>query len=95
MLVLSIGKRNQRVHTSLVQIEGVANKEEAQYYLGKVRDAFLSTSKLRENREGAMRQARECGGSSRAGPGSTSRGKRLVLRLGEAEAAYKRPGPDS
>jgi ribosomal protein L35AE/L33A len=35
-----IGKRNQRVHTSLVQIEGVANKEEAQYYLGKVRQCF-------------------------------------------------------
>lgn len=31
------GKRNVRTHTSLIQIEGVANKEEAQFYLGKVR----------------------------------------------------------
>jgi hypothetical protein len=30
------GKRNQKPTTSLVQIEGVANKEEADFYLGKV-----------------------------------------------------------
>lgn len=30
------GKRNTRPNTSLIQIEGVANKEEAQFYLGKV-----------------------------------------------------------
>lgn len=36
------GKRNVRVNTSLVQVEGVATKEEAQFYLGKVRrDALL------------------------------------------------------
>lgn len=29
------GKRNQKPTTSLVQIEGVANKEEADFYLGK------------------------------------------------------------
>ena len=31
------GKRNQRPNTSLVEIAGVATKEEAQFYLGKVR----------------------------------------------------------
>jgi large subunit ribosomal protein L35Ae len=31
------GKRNTRPNTSLIQIEGVANKEDAQFYLGKVR----------------------------------------------------------
>ncbi len=31
------GKRNSRPNTSLVQIEGVASKDEAQFYLGKVR----------------------------------------------------------
>ena len=30
-------KRNSRPNTSLLQIEGVANKEDAQFYLGKVR----------------------------------------------------------
>lgn len=30
-------KRNTRPNTSLVQIEGVATKEDAQFYLGKVR----------------------------------------------------------
>jgi len=30
------GKRNSKPNNSLVQIEGVANKEEAQFYLGKV-----------------------------------------------------------
>ncbi|KAF8598318.1 hypothetical protein BDV93DRAFT_498870 [Ceratobasidium sp. AG-I] len=29
------GKRNTRPNTSLIQIEGVANKEDAQFYLGK------------------------------------------------------------
>ena len=29
-------KRNSRPNTSLLQIEGVANKEDAQFYLGKV-----------------------------------------------------------
>jgi hypothetical protein len=31
------GKRNTRPNTSLLQIEGVATKEDAQFYLGKVR----------------------------------------------------------
>lgn len=30
-------KRNSRPNTTLVQIEGVATKEDAQFYLGKVR----------------------------------------------------------
>jgi large subunit ribosomal protein L35Ae len=30
------GKRNTRPNTSLIQIEGVSNKEDAQFYLGKV-----------------------------------------------------------
>ena len=34
-------KRNTRPNTSLLQIEGVATKEEAQFYLGKVRRAPL------------------------------------------------------
>ena len=29
-------KRNTRPNTSLIQIEGVATKEDAQFYLGKV-----------------------------------------------------------
>ncbi|KZV98753.1 60S ribosomal protein L33-A-like protein [Exidia glandulosa HHB12029] len=29
------GKRNTRPNTSLVQIEGVSNKDDAQFYLGK------------------------------------------------------------
>ena len=29
-------KRNSRPNTSLIQIEGVGNKEDAQFYLGKV-----------------------------------------------------------
>ncbi|KAF8757653.1 Ribosomal protein L35Ae [Rhizoctonia solani] len=29
------GKRNTRPNTSLIQIEGVSNKDEAQFYLGK------------------------------------------------------------
>ena len=32
------GKRNTRPNTSLLQIEGVATKEDAQFYLGKVRN---------------------------------------------------------
>ena len=31
-------KRNSRPNTTLVQIEGVSTKEEAQFYLGKVRN---------------------------------------------------------
>ena len=31
-------KRNTRPNTSLIQIEGVATKEDAQFYLGKVRN---------------------------------------------------------
>ena len=31
-------KRNTRPNTSLLQIEGVVTKEDAQFYLGKVRD---------------------------------------------------------
>lgn len=30
-------KRNTRPNTSLIQLEGVANKEDTQFYLGKVR----------------------------------------------------------
>jgi hypothetical protein len=45
------GKRNQKPTSSLVQLEGVSNKEEAAFYLGKVREIlsllqpqFLSSS---------------------------------------------------
>lgn len=34
------GKRNTRPNTSLIQIEGVSNKEDAQFYLGKVSYPF-------------------------------------------------------
>ena len=34
-------KRNTRPNTSLIQIEGVATKEDAQFYLGKVRSLEL------------------------------------------------------
>lgn len=34
-------KRNTRPNTTLVQIEGVSTKEEAQFYLGKVRHVTL------------------------------------------------------
>lgn len=34
-------KRNQRTNTSLVQVEGVADAKEAQWYLGKVRRTLL------------------------------------------------------
>ncbi|KAM0786479.1 60S ribosomal protein L33A [Microbotryomycetes sp. NB124-2] len=37
------GKRNVRTNTNLIQIEGVANKEEAQFYLGK-RIAYVYTA---------------------------------------------------
>ncbi|CEQ41157.1 SPOSA6832_02834 [Sporobolomyces salmonicolor] len=37
------GKRNVRNHTSLIQIEGVATQEEAQFYLGKVRPLYRLT----------------------------------------------------
>jgi ribosomal protein L35AE/L33A len=30
------GKRNQKENTSLVQVEGVSNREEAEWYFGKV-----------------------------------------------------------
>jgi large subunit ribosomal protein L35Ae len=30
------GKRNTRPNTSLIQVEGVDNKESARFYLGKV-----------------------------------------------------------
>ena len=42
------GKRNSKPNTSLVQIEGVANKEEAQFYLGKASNitVYLSRSEL-------------------------------------------------
>jgi hypothetical protein len=35
------GKRNQKPTSSLVQLEGVSNKEEAAFYLGKVRKMDL------------------------------------------------------
>jgi len=38
------GKRNTHPNTSLIQIEGVANKEDAQFYLGK-RVAYVYRAK--------------------------------------------------
>ncbi|KAF8586463.1 hypothetical protein K439DRAFT_1340973 [Ramaria rubella] len=38
------GKRNTRPNTSLIQIEGVSNKEDAQFYLGK-RIAYVYRAK--------------------------------------------------
>ena len=38
-------KRNSRPNTSLLQIEGVANKDDAQFYLGKVRTICLFASR--------------------------------------------------
>ncbi|EKM50177.1 uncharacterized protein PHACADRAFT_264757 [Phanerochaete carnosa HHB-10118-sp] len=38
------GKRNTRPNTTLVQVEGVLNKEEAQFYLGK-RVAYVYRAK--------------------------------------------------
>lgn len=37
------GKRNTHPNTSLLQIEGVSNKEDAQFYLGKVRFSSYPT----------------------------------------------------
>ena len=34
-------KRNTRPNTSLIQIEGVSNKEDAQFYLGKVHTSTI------------------------------------------------------
>lgn len=42
------GKRNTRPNTTLVQIEGVANKEDAQFYLGK-RVAYVYRAKREIN----------------------------------------------
>ncbi|KAI5124248.1 hypothetical protein M0805_005097 [Coniferiporia weirii] len=42
------GKRNTRPNTSLVQIEGVATKEDAQFYLGK-RVAYVYRAKREVN----------------------------------------------
>ncbi|KAK9765280.1 60S ribosomal protein L33B [Basidiobolus ranarum] len=41
-------KRNQRVNTSLVQLENVGTKEEAQFYLGK-RVAYIYRAKREIN----------------------------------------------
>ena len=37
-------KRNTRPNTSLLQIEGVGSKEEAQFYLGKVVQLYIFSS---------------------------------------------------
>jgi ribosomal protein L35AE/L33A len=52
------GKRNVRTHTSLIQIEGVANKEEAQFYLGKVRhnSMIYRDSKIQEIQRRGIRK---------------------------------------
>ena len=38
-------KRNSRPNTSLLQIEGVANKDDAQFYLGKVRKCECASTR--------------------------------------------------
>jgi large subunit ribosomal protein L35Ae len=47
------GKRNQRPDTSLIQLEGVANKEEAGFYLGKVSIAASGVRRARRTSEAA------------------------------------------
>ena len=62
------GKRNSRPNTSLIQIEGVANKEDAQIYLGKVGlcwPVFLSRIFMARNTSGlhmCTGQKRRCMG---------------------------------
>jgi large subunit ribosomal protein L35Ae len=36
------GKRNQKTNTSLIQVEGVADRKEAEFYFGKVDSQIYS-----------------------------------------------------
>ena len=76
-------KRNSRPNTSLLQIEGVANKEDAQFYLGKV-SRFICTGRP-QSVEGSFLVARclrlpgKAGGPGLEGPRNL--GVRVLLHL--------------
>lgn len=86
-------KRNQRTNTSLVQVEGVADAKEAQWYLGKVRQPPLAASRvvvalkvelgLETGCEGARDRARRPSGGPSYGSGSSRCARKTVTVAGE------------
>ena len=84
------GKRNQRPNTSLIQVDGVSNKEEAQWYLGKVSHTHFLSSRTEQRAmagvPGASRthtRGTECEESERGYPWREVAGCRLDRGLCE------------